>query len=146
MTSSTMDLRHSRPDAVTEVRHWVAVELAGHAGEVRGDILLVVTELVSNAYDHGGGPHQVRLLRSNFPWLVVIEVDDTNARLPTMGRSRFAAGTHRGNGLVLVDGLATGWGVTLHPDTGGKTVWARFARPNDPSSTGGTNGRPFGPA
>ncbi|HYQ67324.1 ATP-binding protein [Actinophytocola sp.] len=146
MTSSTMDLRDSRPDMVTDVRHWVAAELAGHAGETRGDILLVVTELVSNAYDHGGGPCEVRLLRSDSPWQVVIEVDDTNARLPTMGSSRFAAGTHRGNGLVLVDGLATEWGVTLHPDDGGKTVWARFARHSDPSSTGGSNGRPFHPA
>jgi two-component sensor histidine kinase len=128
VTPSTLDLLDTRPNMVTDVRHWVASELTGLVGDLRGDILLVVTELVSNAYDHGGGPRQVRLLRSDTPWQVLIEVDDTNRQLPIVRSSRFGAQTHRGSGLVLVDKLASGWGVTFHRDTDGKTVWARFTR------------------
>jgi two-component sensor histidine kinase len=146
MTSSTMDLLDTRPDTVTEVRHWVASKLTGLVGDLRNDILLVATELVSNAYDHGGGPRLVRVSRSDTPWLVLVEVADTNRRLPTVGNSRFGAETHRGSGLVLVDSVASGWGITFHRDTDGKTVWAQFTRSSDTPTTGGNNDRPSQPA
>jgi two-component sensor histidine kinase len=123
-----MDLLGTQASKVADVRHWVASELPNLAGDVRNDILLVATELASNAYDHGGGPRRIRLTRTDTPWLVLIEVDDANRQLPTVGQSRFGAETHRGNGLVLVEGLASEWGVTLNRNTDGKTVWARFTR------------------
>lgn len=123
-----MDLLHSHPHTVSTVRRWAAAELAGLTDEILGDILLVITELVSNAYDHGGGPCFIRLARKQHPWLVAVEVEDTNTLAPTVGLSRFGTTSHRGNGLVLVDRLATAWGVTPHVDTGGKTVWARFTQ------------------
>ncbi|MFL6122181.1 ATP-binding protein [Actinophytocola sp.] len=126
--SSTLNLRDSHPHMVAAVRRWANAELNGLGQEILGDILLVITELVSNAYDHGGGPSSVRLTRSHGPWLVIVEVEDANELLPTIGVSRFGAASHRGNGLVLVDKLATTWGITRHQHTAGKTVWARFTR------------------
>lgn len=136
-----MDLLDTRSDTVTDVRRWCGLELAGLVGDLRNDILLVVTELVTNAYEHGGGPRQVRLTRVDTPWQILIEVDDVNARLPVVGRSRFGVVTHRGNGLVLVDNLATSWGVAHHRETGGKTVWARFTGQIHSADTGGSDGR-----
>ena len=126
--SSTMNLRETQPETVVAVRRWASAELTGLPDELLGDILLVVTELVSNAYDHGGGPSQVRLTHSRAPWSVEVAVEDGNTLRPMMGRSRFGAESFRGNGLVLVNELTTTWGVTSHPETGGKTVWARFSR------------------
>jgi two-component sensor histidine kinase len=126
--SSTLNLRDSHPHMVAAVRRWARTELDGLGQDILGDILLVITELVSNAYDHGGGPSLVRLTRAHAPWLVVVEVEDVNALLPTIGVSRFGADSHRGNGLVLVDKLATTWGITRHQHTRGKTVWARFTQ------------------
>lgn len=86
------------------------------------DVLLVVNELVSNAYDHGRSPRRLRLHHSSEPCFVRAEVDDASPELPTPGRSRFGAG--RGRGMVLVDRLAKDWDVT--PGTSGKTVWAEI--------------------
>jgi hypothetical protein len=84
-----------------------------------GDAELVATELITNAIEHGRGAHAVRVTVDP-SGTVRVEVDDDDpAGLLTVGRSRL--GEFRGNGLAVVDALAT-WGVTRRDD--GKTVWA----------------------
>jgi hypothetical protein len=120
----------------------LGVDLSGHAdaplGELRGvvrrwladegeecveDAALLATELVTNAYEHGGRARCFRLWRPVGTTSVRIEVDDANrAQLPVVGRSTL--GEHRGRGLVLVDRFAERWGVALH--AWGKTVWAEM--------------------
>jgi two-component sensor histidine kinase len=117
---STMNLFATQPNTLGAIRRWAKAELADLPRAVVSDILLVVTELVTNAYEHGGGPRRVRLTRHEEPLLVTVEVDDTSAGAPTVGPEH-----HRGRGLVLVAKLAADWGVTPH--AGGKTVWARFS-------------------
>jgi anti-sigma regulatory factor (Ser/Thr protein kinase) len=114
-----INLNQHMPPLVV-VRNWTAEALADLSEAVLGDVLLVVTELVSNAYDHGWRPLQLRLLRR--PFLARIEVDDTSPQPPVLTYS--SVRQPRGRGLVLVDHLSTAWGVAHH--AGGKTVWAEI--------------------
>ncbi|HEX7303836.1 ATP-binding protein [Lentzea sp.] len=107
---------------VAEIRSLSRPVLAGIRGDDVEDVLLVVSELVSNAFDHGLGPRRLRLDVGLHPCVVRCEVDDTGPGLPVLGRSRI--GEFRGRGIVLVDRLAAAWGVA-HGD-GGKTVWAEL--------------------
>jgi anti-sigma regulatory factor (Ser/Thr protein kinase) len=111
-------LPETEPDLAT-MRAWVATLLRDLSEDVRLDVLLVCTELGSNAYEHADGPRTVRVHRHiDF---VRVEVDDhTPADLPRLGVSRL--GDTRGRGLTLVAHIARCWGTRNF--TGGKTVWA----------------------
>ena len=80
-------------------------------------ILLVVTELVSNAVQHGKEPIELRLSMATSA--VRIEVDDAEPRPAIMRRPGDRETS--GRGLVIVDRLGR-WGCA--PREGdGKTVW-----------------------
>ncbi len=90
-------------------------------GDTREDILLVVTELLSNAVDHGLGP--VRLAVEFRGETVRIEVHDAGPEPPRPlppDPQRL-----RGRGLHLIDALSCRWGWV--DDPAGKTVWAEVA-------------------
>ncbi|MEU1124888.1 ATP-binding protein [Streptomyces sp. NPDC005899] len=79
---------------------------------------LVVAELASNAVRHGrleGRGFRLTLIRPQGPGLRIEVTDPRGERLPV----RRAGGL----GTVLVDALATDWGVRPFPPSG-KTVWA----------------------
>lgn len=87
------------------------------------DALLVLSELVTNAWRHGAGEVTVRhALGANGD--VHLYVSDAGATLPAVAR---AEEDHVGGwGLQIVESLASAWGV--EPDAaGGKTVWATVA-------------------
>jgi anti-sigma regulatory factor (Ser/Thr protein kinase) len=87
-------------------------------GETREDILLVVTELLSNAVDHGRGP--VRLAVEFRGEAVRVEVHDTGPDPPRpLPPDPQRA---RGRGLHLIEALSSRWGWA--DDPAGKTVWA----------------------
>src|ERR1044072_5932634 len=79
---------------------------------------LLTDELVTNAIVHARCKSYlfIRAAKS----VVRVEVTDPDDRLPTMS----APGTDdvSGRGLVIVNGLASAWGVERTKD-GGKTVW-----------------------
>ncbi|MFE7741176.1 ATP-binding protein [Nocardia sp. NPDC057455] len=83
------------------------------------DAVQVCDELASNAVVHACAPRGCRLIvagRGRFR----VEVDD-GLRAP----ARIRRPDHTGDrGLILVDELATCWGVNYHG--GGKTVWAEL--------------------
>ncbi|WP_447002143.1 ATP-binding protein [Saccharothrix isguenensis] len=118
-SSSTMDLADEVPP-LTWVRGWAREVLSGLTDDDLGDCLLVITELVANAYDHGEAPRRVRLHRSSEPRSVRVEVFDATHGEVVVEKSRL--GEHRGRGMVLVAYLSTAWGVEFHER--GKTVWA----------------------
>jgi anti-sigma regulatory factor (Ser/Thr protein kinase) len=83
---------------------------------VREDVLLLVTELVTNAVRHAGvgpdGSLQVELQR--WPQRVRVEVVDHGSDLAPI-RSRPSRADPGGWGLVLVDRIAARWGVGRGP-------------------------------
>ncbi|CCH32601.1 putative anti-sigma regulatory factor,serine/threonine protein kinase [Saccharothrix espanaensis DSM 44229] len=107
------------------VRRWTERAVPHVVGESLEDLLLLVTELVSNAYDHGRRPGRLRLLDSCDQ--LRVEVDDGCPEPPVPGRSRIA--DSRGRGLLLVAALSSAWGHTGRVG-GGKTVWADLPLPD----------------
>jgi anti-sigma regulatory factor (Ser/Thr protein kinase) len=105
---------------LVQVRRWAAEALSDLTGDELGDVLLVATELVTNAYDHGRCARKLRIWRLVKSCAVRIEVADNSPALPTLGRSTINPA--RGRGMVIVDKLSKVWGVI--PDVIGKTVWA----------------------
>jgi anti-sigma regulatory factor (Ser/Thr protein kinase) len=101
-------------------RRWAEAELATLAEPNRIDTLIVVGELLENAYLHAGGPRQLRLHQAHDPCEVTVAVADVGAGEPRM-RVPDRGG---GRGLRLVDRLCLEWGVSRHDD--GKVVWARI--------------------
>lgn len=112
---------------LVELRRWAAANLADLGHEHLTDIMLVAVELVSNAYDHGGGARGLRVARLRAPCVVEIEVDDGTTDPPTLGRSRLPLDACRGRGVLIVDRLSRRWGMTVDSTSGGKTIWAHIA-------------------
>jgi len=113
-------LPEDQPDLVA-MRAWIGTLLKDLSGDIRLDVLLVCTELASNAYEHANGPRAVRVQRHLD--YIRVEVDDhTPAELPHVGESRL--GDSRGRGLLLVSQLSRCWGT--REMVGGKTVWAEI--------------------
>jgi GAF domain-containing protein/anti-sigma regulatory factor (Ser/Thr protein kinase) len=79
---------------------------------------LVVSEMVTNALLHAGGPAVLELRRENDT--VRVAVTDPHPRPPETQRADTDA--LNGRGLVLVEACSASWGVD--PVDDGKTVWA----------------------
>jgi serine/threonine-protein kinase RsbW len=83
------------------------------------DAVLMVSELVTNAVQHGRPV--VTLGMSLSPEVLTVAVGDwgrapVTPRVPT-------ANQERGRGLAMVDALAAHWGVTNHDSEDGRQVW-----------------------
>ncbi|MEU5435181.1 ATP-binding protein [Streptomyces sp. NPDC020719] len=90
------------------------------------DVLLVVSELVTNACLHAEGPEQLRV--SCTPKVLRLEVSDRGAGQPAP-RTPHRAGRPGGHGMFIVQRLCLDWGVVRTPGVPGKTVWAELAAP-----------------
>jgi anti-sigma regulatory factor (Ser/Thr protein kinase) len=118
------DLPLSRMSSSGELWRWVRAGLYREDEECVEKVVLVLAELVANAYEHGRPPYGVKIWRSTASSVVRIEVEDAGLEgLAAPGPSRW--GGTRGSGLVLVGGLARRWGVDVH--RAGKAVWAELA-------------------
>jgi len=102
-------------------RRAVTSSKAGLPEIIRHRVALLLSELVTNAVQHGGGPHElieVRLVSTSKR--VRVEVHDSgNGGSMTRGRLEE---DHGGYGLLLVDHLADSWGRE-HTDHGGTVAW-----------------------
>ncbi|OSP25209.1 protein phosphatase [Streptomyces sp. 13-12-16] len=78
---------------------------------------LIVSELVTNAIRHAGGPVRLRLIHEQ---ALVCEVFDGGATAPHLRHPR--AMDEGGRGLLLVSQLTQRWGTRFVPD--GKIIWA----------------------
>lgn len=96
--------------------------VAARYGDERrcGDLLLCLSEVVTNAVRHASTGVRLTVAREND--LVRVEVADSSAVLPV--RRTPAPNAPSGRGLRILDQLTTGWGA--RPTAGGKVVWFDF--------------------
>ncbi|MET7981186.1 ATP-binding protein [Streptomyces sp. NPDC005281] len=90
------------------------------------DVLLVVSELVTNACLHAEGPDELRISCDNK--VLRIEVSDRGSGQPAP-RTPHRAGRPGGHGMFIVQRLCLDWGVVRMPGVAGKTVWAELGAP-----------------
>lgn len=92
--------------------------------ECADTVILVVSELVTNALRHGGGAYALRLAAN--PDTVEVSVEDSSPHPPRMRTPDLVDGTG-GFGWHMVNDLADATVVTPTPE-GGKTVRALLPR------------------
>ncbi|MFE6172580.1 ATP-binding protein [Streptomyces sp. NPDC056464] len=90
------------------------------------DVLLVVSELVTNACLHAEGPDEMWIACDNK--VIRIEVSDKGNGQPAP-RTPHRAGRPGGHGMFIVQRLCLDWGVVRQPGVAGKTVWAELGAP-----------------
>lgn len=114
------------PAAAASARRFLRGSLSGVPEDALDIVLLLTSELVSNAVRHGSGV--VRLsLESESPqepgWVRVAVADD-NPTPPRLCADLFHEGglpAESGRGILLLERLSSRWGVT--PQAPGKQVW-----------------------
>ncbi|MEU3702340.1 ATP-binding protein [Streptomyces anulatus] len=143
------------PAEVGRARRWARSRLVGSGiGDdepLAETLILLISELVTNAVVHTGCPAVLRMLfggtgASGVAGTVRVEVADASDCPPLQ---RHAAGDETGGrGLELVDGLADRWGWL--PEGAGKQIWCEVdrggpVRLSDPPSAVGQGGEPCEP-
>ncbi|MGW0814059.1 ATP-binding protein [Streptomyces viridiviolaceus] len=90
------------------------------------DVLLVVSELVTNACLHAEGPDELWITCDKK--VIRLEVSDRGTGQPAP-RTPHRAGRPGGHGMFIVQRLCLDWGVVRTPGVAGKTVWAELGAP-----------------
>lgn len=119
MQSASQTFDHSR-EAVPEARQFARKSLDSVEVDLLDNILVCVSELATNAVVHGvpvGGQFLLRV--DNDERRVRVECHDAKRQRPRK-REPSNENTH-GRGLLLVEALASRWGVGARPF--GKFVW-----------------------
>lgn len=119
------------PAEVGRARRWARSTLEGCGvggdGPLAETLLLLISELVTNAVVHTGNPSVLRMVlpARRAPGAVRVEVADMSACPP---RRRNADGDETsGRGLELVSGLADRWG--WRHEGFGKSIWCELDGP-----------------
>jgi anti-sigma regulatory factor (Ser/Thr protein kinase) len=109
-------------DSIAQARGHVREALVEHTDEATlGHVELVVSELVTNSVRHGPGRPITLKLAASEAGDIAGEVHDDGEGVVAL-RSADDMPAVGGLGLLLVDSLASDWGV--HP--GSTNVWFRF--------------------
>lgn len=120
------------PQSVGRARRFLARHLdAWGMPDVTDAAQLIVSELVTNAVEHGRPPigHLIGVRVERVTSGVRIEVHDVNANRPRVRSA--SADEESGRGLALVDALTGGqWGVSDREGPG-KMVWACVSDTSD---------------
>lgn len=123
MSSLLVQTVERRTAAPAEARARVRSTCQGRLpDDLLTDLLLVVSELVTNAVRHGFGT--IVMTVESAADEVLVTVADESSRLPR--RVDAAVTSEGGRGLGLVERLALDWGARVRPE-GGKVVWCRLS-------------------
>lgn len=110
------------PGSVAAGRRWAVrqAERAHATAEATRTVELLTSEVLTNAVVHTRAHRHIRLTAECHDDCVRVEVTDPDPTLPLVkpGSTRRIGG----QGMRLVDALASAWGIDLHPGVG-KTVW-----------------------
>ncbi|HEY2296342.1 MAG TPA: ATP-binding protein [Jatrophihabitans sp.] len=98
--------------------------------EVIDDVVLIVSELASNAVQHGRPKIELRIRVE--PFSVDVSVLDHGPVIPPTQIVQPQEMATSGRGLSIVDRLASDWGVEPFDGAAGKAVWARLRRDSGP--------------
>jgi two-component sensor histidine kinase len=110
-------VRHAT--AVAHARRHVGQQCADMPADLRSIAQLLTSEVVTNAVQHGAGGIWLRLSKGH--GILRVEVTDESRAAPL--RQQAATESPRGRGLMLLESLASAWGVVPADAVGGKTVW-----------------------
>ena len=111
------------PQAACQAREELVARNGMVPGPVRAELLLLLTELVTNAVRHGGAngglPLEVVVARS--PRGLRVGVTDPGAGFDWREPESTPSAEESGYGLLLVDRMAHRWGIERSDDS--TTVW-----------------------
>jgi anti-sigma regulatory factor (Ser/Thr protein kinase) len=110
--------------SVGRARGWIDGVAAGLVGDDRrGDLRLVMTEVVTNAVRHGAEGGTLRIAATPKPDFLCVQVtDDGPGLVPRPGA--MASDENGGFGLFIVEQLTRRWGVTR--ENRHTRVWFEF--------------------
>jgi len=111
-----------QPVSASLARNFVRRHLLAHGlPAVSDDVVLVVSELATNALVHARTPFTVSIRR--FEQTVILIVEDGSRDRPALIAHEMTDTS--GRGLAIVTLLSAAWGADEHHD-GRKSVWAEF--------------------
>jgi serine/threonine-protein kinase RsbW len=112
------------PDQVLEVRRWLEDLLPDCAA--RGDVLLLASELCTNAIVHSRSGEAGGQFSVDIDWAPalarVVVGDQGSAKTPAIASGDAGQLGESGRGLLLVDDVADDWGTASRPNR--RWVWA----------------------
>ncbi len=117
----------SGANAPAIARRFVNEHASNLASELKNDAELLVSEVVTNAVVHGRPA--ITLHVSTDPPGIGVAVRDFGDTLPPTAPAPVAPGATHGRGLMIVEALASTWGVIPNDPPPGKTVWFRLTPP-----------------
>lgn len=124
------------PRAPSLARRFVREHAPSLPGETADALLLLTSELVSNAVLHARTAIEVALVVAEHS--LVVTVHDLDLASPLQEPYADREG---GWGTNLVSALAQSWSTAPHADGGGKTVWFRLLRDEAPDVLDGVAAR-----
>lgn len=112
------------PDGA-EAAHLARQFVADNSDQLRPELVedaqLLVSEIVSNAFRHGRPDVTLRVRLD--PPSIGVDVTDTGPGLPVLPDEPPTPTGVSGRGLLIVDALASAWGVYPAQPPPGKAVW-----------------------
>ncbi|MFI8829349.1 ATP-binding protein [Streptomyces sp. NPDC053431] len=116
-----------RPEAAADARHHARDLLEDWRvpDEAVDEVLLVVSELVTNAVEHARAPIALHLHREHAGRRIWVGVTDGGPALRDGSWTRSCAPDEHGRGLALVEALCEACGTRTHA-AGHTTHWARL--------------------
>jgi len=108
-------------DSVHDARRFVGRHLSEFDGGIAADVVLMTSELATNAICHSGTGFEMSLMADPADGFIRVEVRDEGGGEVV----RHVPGTYEGTGrgLQIVDQLADRWGWRPADDGPGKSVW-----------------------
>jgi anti-sigma regulatory factor (Ser/Thr protein kinase) len=125
-------------DSAARCRQWLREQLAAEDGPLRDTVVLLASEVVTNALLHARTGVSITLETDET--IVRVEVRDESQLPPVL--QRFSPNAAMGRGLLILDALATSWGSELLPDGAGKVLWFTLDRAAAATSRWGSHDQP----
>jgi anti-sigma regulatory factor (Ser/Thr protein kinase) len=129
----------SNPAELATARRFTESRLAEWGiGSVSEAVVLVVSELATNAMIHGHAKAELRLILDGS--VLRVEVRDSSTTVPQVKEYSETATT--GRGMVIVQALSSSWGANV--GAGGKVVWCELdtGHAREPSQSKASAGQP----